>query len=645
MTRRGRRGSLGSLLIGMAVLAAFITGACTVTSAGARASSDGFVTRSGDKLLLNGQPFRFSGANVYWGGLGEDGRTGFSYPTRFQVRSSLRTVVDMGETVVRCQTCGISTGTPLSVEPTLGGVSQTALRHIDYFIAQAQKYGLKVVIPLTDNYDYYLGSYCDYTNWLRLSTTYSCPSAAAASAFYTSPGAIAAFEKYVVILLNHVNYYTHVRNKENPAILAWETGNELPYGKGGPAELTKWTATISAYIKAQDSNQLVMDGSAYLDPGDLKLPDVDIVDMHYFPLSTESLNADASQAAAANKAMVVGEYSWNDASSLQPFLADIEQTKSIAGDMYWNLQSENDLFGFVEHFDGFQLHFPGDNTDVSDFGGEPALAPSADTAEVSRLRAHAYAMLGSSVPAFPAPPAPVVTNVEHVASAVAGTGNLLEWRGAPGAASYLVRRSTTGPGGPWTTVATVDAATTEAPYLDRDAGTGPKLWYQVTAVNPDGKAGPASAAFQVTNRTLDDNLRNFSMTVSHSLGATLGTSNAWQFGGDTSRAAFSPSSSDQAIEWRAVGIEDFEAVAYYVSGTALHFTFQVSANGRTWTGVPASDIQANRIVGKETGDQLSYIYTIDHVQQILAGASYVRIVRHGTHTGVAEIGEVRITYP
>jgi hypothetical protein len=645
MTWRERRGSLRSLLIGAAVLAVLITGACTATSAGAQASSNGFVTRSGDKLLLNGQPFRFSGANLYWGALNEDGRTGFNYPTPFQVQSSLQTVVDMGETVVRCQTCGISTGSPLSVEPKLGGVSQAALRHIDYFIAQAQKYGLKVVIPLTDNYGYYLGSYCDYTNWLHLSSRSNCPSAAAASVFYTSPRAISAFEKYVVILLNHVNYYTHVPNRDNPAIMAWETGNELPYGKGGPAELTRWTARISAYIKARDSRQLVMDGSAYLDPGDLKLPDVDIVDMHYYPLSTAYLNANASQAAAAKKAMVVGEYSWNDASSLQPFLADIERIKSIAGDMYWDLQPANDFFGYVEHFDGFQLHFPGDNTDVADYGGEPALASSADTSQVSRLRAHAYAMLGKSEPSYPVPPAPFVTNVEHVASTVAGTGNLLEWRAFPGAASYLVRRSTTGPGGPWTTVATVSAAAIEAPYLDRNGGTGPKLWYQVAATNLDGKSGPASPAFQVTNKTLDDNLRNFSLAVGHSGGVTLGTSNAWQFGGDTSRAAFSSSSRDQTIEWRADGVQDFEATAYYVGRSALHFTFQVSANGRTWTGVPASNIQANQIVGTTTGDQLSYIYTIANVQQILPAANYVRIVRHVTHTGVAEIGEVRITYP
>src|SRR5690242_17730021 len=122
--------------------------------------------------------------------------------------------------------------------------------------------------------------------------------------------------------------------------------------------------------------------------------------------------------------------------------------------MYWDLQPQNDFFGYVEHFDGYQLHFPGDNADVFDFGREPVLETGPDASAVTALRAHAYAMSGQSVPAYPVPAAPVVTNVEHVASETIGAGNLLEWRGSPGAGSYLVQRSTGGPGGPWTTVAT-----------------------------------------------------------------------------------------------------------------------------------------------------------------------------------------------
>ena len=603
-----------------------------------------FVTRSGEMLLLDGAPFRFSGANIYWGALDNNARTGLNYPTPFRVDSAMQTMVDMGETVVRCQTCGISTGNPLSVEPYLGGFSQTALRHIDYFIAQAQRYGLKVVIPLTDSYRYYLGGYCDYTNWLRLSSPSDCPSARAVSAFYDDPKATAAFEKYIGVLLNHVNYYTGVPNKDNPVIMAWETGNELQYGVGGPAELSRWTARISAFIRSTDKRHLIMDGSFYPDSYDLKLPDVDIVDRHYYPLSARNLSQDAYRAAAAGKPMVVGEYAWNDAFQLTTFLADVKETRVIAGDMYWDLQPQNDFFGYVEHYDGYQLHYPGDNSDVGDAAGDPLLAMSSDVPEVALLRLHAYAMSGGAVPAYPVPPPPVVTNVERVASSTAGDGNLLEWRGSPGAAAYVVQRAAKSASGPWTTVARVNAGSLELPYLDGRGGTGPRLWYRVTAVNAAGTWGTASLPFHVTDRTLDDNLSSFSFARSHAQGVGIDRSNAWQFGGDPSRAAF-PAGSETMAAWGVPGdIDTVEAIAYYGSINDTHFTFQVSNNNRTWQGVPASTAQAIQVGGAEPGDRIAFIYTFDNVQRILAGANYVRIVRHAGARHVAEIGEVRITY-
>jgi len=269
--------------------------------------------------------------------------------------------------------------------------------------------------------------------------------------------------------------------------------------------------------------------------------------------------------------------------------------------------------------------------------------------QVTDLRNHAYAMAGKTAPAYPAPPAPAMTNVEHVASATAGTGNLLEWRGSPGAAFYVVRRSATGPGGPWIAVATVGAGDTEAPWLDRGAGPGPRLWYQVTALNPAGIAGPPSTPFQVADTTLDDNLSSFASTLTHTPGVSLSTSGPRQYGNDASRLAFPAAVANQLASWGVPGpVGTFEAVAYYSAKDITHFTFQVSADNRTWTDVPASNIQANQIAGTNSADQITYIYTADNVQRILDGARYFRIIRQGSPDpgprGMAEIGEVRLTY-
>jgi mannan endo-1,4-beta-mannosidase len=640
---------------GIVVLAGIALAATSATSAPRNPETKDFVTRSGDKLMLNGHVFRFSGANIYWGGLDENGRTGLNYPTPFRVQTALKTAADMGETVVRCQTCGISTGSPYSVEPSLGVFSQTALRHIDYFVAEAQKYGIRLDIPLTDNYRYYTGGYHDFTDWLGLSTAGNCPSPACASTFYRDPKAISAFETYISVLLNHVNVYTGVPNKDNPTIMSWEVGNELPYGTGGAVEFTRWTGTISRFIKSIAPDQLVMDGALQLDPGDLALSSVDIQSPHLYPLSTSLLNAVASRVAAAGQALVVGEYAWNNPSGLVPFLADVQRTLSVSGDIYWDLLPQNDDFGFVEHYDGYQLHFPGDDADVGTGSGAPVLSSVTDAGMVADLRRHGYAMSGLRVPPYAVPAAPDITNLEHVASAAAGgDGNLVEWRGSAGAARYVVRRSYMGPEGPWTIVCTTCTDSDGEPFLDPGAGDGPDLWYEVTAVNPDGAAGPASPVVQLRYRTVDDTLNDFTHTYRHSAGVTIDTASPWLFGGDPSRAVGLTGTQADYIVWHVPTLRSFEAVGYCQipaseggeGGQATgHFLFLLAIGNSGWVRVPAADVQLDDGAVTAARDWVPYIYTIDDIQEILPGASYVQVRWDGDAPDAAELGEARITYP
>ena len=628
----------------MAALACVLLCVMAVAASPAGVSRPSFVTRSGTALMMNGKVFRFSGANIYWGGLDDNARDALNYPTEFRVNAALQTVADMGGTVVRCQSCGISTGNPLSVEPSLGRFNATALRHIDYFVAQAGKHGIRLDIPLVDSYTFYLGGYRDFTDWLGLSSPGTCPSAVCASEFYDSPRAVKAFEQYISVLLNHVNVYTGVANKDNPTIMSWETGNEMPYGLGGPAELTRWTATISAYIKSIAPHQLVMDGSRLMDPGDLRLPDVDIESPHFYPLYDGVLAADARLTAAAGKALVVGEYAWNRPDGLASFLSVVSRTRSISGDLYWDLLPPDDNFGFVEHYDGYQLHFPGDDADVIGAARPPVPAPGTDASQVAQLREHAYAMTGEPAPPYAVPGQPVITNVERVASATAGSGNIVEWRGAAGAARYLVRRSVSGAAGPWTVAGSVPAATGQ-PWLDRAGPAGPNVWYQVTALNPDGLAGPSSAVFQMRDLTLDDNGSGFSLADSHSAGLGIDTRTPSWSAGDRSRIGCWAAEPTQDVVWRTAGpVQVAEALAYYDSPRTGRFRFLISADGRRWASVPVVDVQADELMVGAGIDRFRFIYTIDEVQRLLPDARYVMVQRGGNADGTAEIGEVRLTY-
>lgn len=61
--------------------------------------------------------------------------------------------------------------------------------------------------------------------------------------------------------MQRINPYNGIAYKDDPTILAWETGNEL----GGYIEAemwppASWTRSVVSYIRAYDSNHLIIDG-------------------------------------------------------------------------------------------------------------------------------------------------------------------------------------------------------------------------------------------------------------------------------------------------------------------------------------------------------------------------------------------------
>src|SRR5690348_9666170 len=174
-----------------------------------------FVERSGSVLMLDGKPFRFSGTNIYWLGLREVTGGGAAYPSHFMVDDALATAQIMGATVVRSHTLGTSVGCQLCIEPVRGKFNPAAFQAIDYAIQVARKHHLRLIIPLVDNWHYYLGGKHTFTDWHGIANE---------SAFYYNAAVVSDFKQYINMLFNHVNSYTSVAYKDDPTILAWETG-------------------------------------------------------------------------------------------------------------------------------------------------------------------------------------------------------------------------------------------------------------------------------------------------------------------------------------------------------------------------------------------------------------------------------------
>lgn len=494
----------------LAVLAA--SGQAVVEGGRGIAESGEFVRRNGSRLELGGVPFRFAGMNMYWLGLDEncppsfdpklEGRNCIDYPTEWRVTDALETAVAMGANVVRAHTLGVSSGNPKSLMPGAPGqYNPGAYAAIDYAVSEAGRLGLKLIVPLTDNYNYYHGGYHDFIDNTP-GTGVKCdpfprriPGATDPCRLFFDRNVSAAagrvidgFLGYVSELLNHTNTRTGVKLRDEPAILAWETGNELQI-KEEP--FVSWTEALARHIKeVAGAQQLVMDGRNEISAGrdSLALSQQKHVDMytdHFYEsvkTAVPKIGRDMPPTVMAQRVYTVGEWGPNmyGIDDVKTFTKALEaQGDGIGGSAWWSLFPHGDEYGFVPHGDSFTIHWPGDDDAMRE--------------KVAVLRAHAFRMRGLPVPAdTPAPGTPAITRVALNAS----TGrDDVWWRGATLADMYDVERSDAGSAGPWVKVCDRCATDNDTPWAaPPKPASGAPSWYRVIAYSIGGVAGNASRA-------------------------------------------------------------------------------------------------------------------------------------------------------
>ncbi len=260
-----------------------------------------FITRSGATLYNGSNVFRFAGVNCYWLGLSDQvspgNPTNPDYPTKIQVDDALATAKEMGCTVVRAHTLGISVGNAKSVWPTLNNTNTAAFNIMDYAIYKAGRLGLRLIIPLIDSHTYYHGGMKTFTDWEGLTNSSSSPGAEKVF-FYTQNRVIDDFKNYVSTILNHVNQYSNppLAYKSDPTIMAWESGNELQPLSSSSTDLVNyasWLTTIANYIKGIASQHLIVDGTTGgVLTRNLSIPAVDIYTNHFYPPYVSLVAAD-----------------------------------------------------------------------------------------------------------------------------------------------------------------------------------------------------------------------------------------------------------------------------------------------------------------------------------------------------------------
>src|SRR5439155_21724102 len=142
-----------------------------------------------------------------------------------------------------------------SIQPAAGTYREEGLQALDQSIAEAKARGLRAIVTLVDNWSNY-GGLDAYAQWAGKSH----------DAFFTDAQVKGFWKAYAAMLLARVNTVTGVRYRDEPAILAWELGNEFRCQScAGTHEMHDAVAELAAYLKSLRPSQLIADGGEGFD--------------------------------------------------------------------------------------------------------------------------------------------------------------------------------------------------------------------------------------------------------------------------------------------------------------------------------------------------------------------------------------------
>lgn len=311
--------------------------------------------------------------------------------------------------------------------------------------------------------------------------------------FYIDHLAKAEFKKMLYYLLNRQNKRTCVLYKDDPAILAWETGNELD------EDPPEWTEEMARAIKCMDPNHLVMDGHYGIRGESLdESSAVDIVSNHYYG---DHLNAGAvredRRKSQGRKPFIVGEFGTNqggDVTRVRDFLNAVVDS-GTTGALYWELRSHSSHGGFIINCDSSTdlscaLHWPGFPSGASRYhhpNEKEFLSLIGDASSAI----HGFPPGGDGRRGVPDPPQLISIDQYFLHDKGYDWGQIprfeLRWRGSAGADSYVIERGPT-QDGPWTQLS-MDASDNKPDgsilYHDAAFFTGPRFgqryYYRVSA--------------------------------------------------------------------------------------------------------------------------------------------------------------------
>jgi mannan endo-1,4-beta-mannosidase len=265
----------------------------------------GFIGR-GDGMLLTASltPFRGTGSNLYYL------QQLFTYAQQDGDRKLSAAMDEVLDDLV-CLSLPVAriwgfndSGDRSAIRTGPAAFHEAGLRGLDQAVWEARRRGIRLIIPLVNNWADY-GGLAAYAAWASKEDGFVHTH----DDFFFDPRMRQWWKDYVLLLADRVNTFTGVAYKDEPAILAWEVGNELRCTTcRGTGRLAETVRELADFLRRVFPRQLIGDGGEGFDDdrgayyglsndypirGDegssfsrlAALEELDMISYHYYPKS------------------------------------------------------------------------------------------------------------------------------------------------------------------------------------------------------------------------------------------------------------------------------------------------------------------------------------------------------------------------
>ncbi len=311
----------------MKITLKFFAVACALVALISCKSTVSFVSVKDGQFVKDGKPFTYVGTNFWYGPiLASEGQGGDF--TRLLMELDTLEAMGINNLRVLVGAQGKS-GVFSRVEPTLeiepGVYNDTLLTGLDRFLVELGNRDMQAVLFLNNSWEW-SGGYGQYMEWatgekalIPLIDGY-WPFMQQMRKFQTSKESQELFYNHVRAIVGRTNSITGKPYKEDPAIFAWQIGNEPRCFSDAPQireGFIGWLTESARIIKEIDPNHMVSSGNEgwmgceqdwELTKAVNSIPGVDYMTIHIWPYNWSWVNADDLEGTLADGIAKTEEY-------------------------------------------------------------------------------------------------------------------------------------------------------------------------------------------------------------------------------------------------------------------------------------------------------------------------------------------------